>query len=324
MFTIQKQNDFLGYNSLFEYFNKQGDYMSKSQKFFLYFDKDKRETKKPNKVTKEDIQRLLKSDYDETLEGKEVSKEDYWEYYYEDTPYEWKNGKIEVKPLCDYLSSLVSGWFYRLLVEYQESYNFQIVKDEIGFEMCLQSGDRIRKPDLALIGPNSLQIQLEDIRYHGTCDVCIEFISDSTQSEVERDTKIKKEEYEEAGVKEYFIIDRKGEHTAFYRLEDKVYKNIGSADGIISSDVLKGFQFRIKDLYSQPDFKELVDDPVYRDFIYLDYQQSEERAQQAEKRTQQAEKRAQQAEKRIAEEKKRSDNELLKYKKMLEDLGVTM
>jgi len=178
--------------------------------------------------------------------------------------------------------------------------------------MPLNKGKQVRKPDIALICKNSQQIQGEDRRYHGIFDICIEFLSDSKASEVERDVVDKKKEYEEAGVKEYFIIDRKKVNTAFYRLENNAYKNIESPDGVIRSKVLEGFQFRIEHLYSQPNFKDLVDDPVYKDFVCLDYQEEKKRAKMAEKRAQMAEKRAQMAEKRAME-----------YKKMLEDIGIT-
>ena len=46
----------------------------------------------------------------------------------------------------------------------------------------------------------------------------MEFLSDSTQIEVRRDTEEKKREYALAGVKEYTILDPSGEHMRFYRL----------------------------------------------------------------------------------------------------------
>ena len=46
----------------------------------------------------------------------------------------------------------------------------------------------------------------------------MEFLSDSTQTEVLRDTEEKKRDYALAGVKEYTILDPSGEHMHFYCL----------------------------------------------------------------------------------------------------------
>ncbi len=50
----------------------------------------------------------------------------------------------------------------------------------------------------------------------GICDLCIEVLSDSAPGEIERDTPIKKVEYEFAGVQEYYILDASGEHIHFF------------------------------------------------------------------------------------------------------------
>lgn len=47
--------------------------------------------------------------------------------------------------------------------------------------------------------------------------LCVESLSDSTKDDVERDTVIKKFEYEFAGVQEYYILDPNNEHMHFYR-----------------------------------------------------------------------------------------------------------
>ena len=50
--------------------------------------------------------------------------------------------------------------------------------------------------------------------------MCIEFLIDFEPWEEERDTIQKKQEYEQAGVQGYFILDREGKKTAFYRLNE--------------------------------------------------------------------------------------------------------
>ena len=257
----------------FNYFNEITSLNRAHPKVYSF----KFEIEKSN-VTREDIEKLYRSDYDESFEGKEVTEDEYWEHFYYDTPYEWNCGRLEVKPLADYLSGLIHRWFVSLLSEFSKYVEkIQIVGNEMGFKMLLPQGIVIRKPDIGLICENSTQMGNLDRNYKSTFDVCVEFLSDSTKKVAERDIYEKKVEYETGGVKEYYIIDREGRHTYFFRLENGVYKDIKPVDGVIKSKALKGFQFRIEHLYSMPDLHDLIDDPVYKNFVCLKYQ--EERAE---------------------------------------------
>ncbi len=285
-------------------------------------------------------------------EGLEVSEAEYWEHYYnrDDFSYEWNNGVLEVKPMADYQSSEAYKWFLMLLEEYLK-YN-PIAKSiylDIGFRLSF-AGQKvsIRKPDLALIlESNTVDIAKTDSTFKGIYDVCIEFLSDSKKSEVERDTVTKKAEYGQSGVKEYYIIDRKGKETSFYYLSQRgQYLAIKSKDGVIKSTVLPGLQFRVIDLYRQPDLKSLIHDPVYQAYILLDYQKSltetkqakqqaekaEQQAKQAEKQAKQAEQQAKQAEqqaekaekqaKQAEQQAKQADLRAEKLAKKLLELGI--
>jgi len=252
----------------------------------------------------------IETDHDFALEGKHISEEEYWDQYYTDTPYEWNNGVLEVKPLSDFRSNLLRIWFEALLHEYRNIHKqFQEISCEIGFRMCLKKGNKVRKPDIGFVGPNSLQMEENDCSYKGIFDLCVEFLSDSRQSEVKRDTEQKFQEYEEAGVKEYFILDRNEKHTAFYRLYNGRYKALKPKDGIIQSEVLKDFQFRIAHLYSRPDLNDLIEDPVYQHYVKLD-----------KKKADHEKKRADEKQKLFEIERKRAE----RYRKKLLELGVDL
>lgn len=236
------------------------------------------------------------STYPEPVEGMPrsknglwVSEEEYWEKYYHDPDftYEWNNGILEEKPMADYLSFEMYRWFFLLLEEYLKAHPIaKLVGLDIGFRLALPEKTSIRRPDLALLlHSNPIAIEDEDCTYKGIYDLCIEFLSDSTPQEAKRDTVVKKSEYCQAGVQEYFILDRKGKETAFYRLNKRgQYSPIPQPEGVIRSEVLPGFQFRIEDLYRYPDIHEKINDSVYSSFILLDYQALEQRAETAEKR----------------------------------------
>ncbi len=279
----------------------------------LIYEKFMKTIKPPKPITKnpkpDNID--LKDNSDQPLEGLHsdeglhVSEEEYWEKYYHesDIAYEWNNGVLEVKPMADYKSSKVYRWFLFLLEEYIKANPIaKYVCLDIGFRLKLPNKTTIRKPDLALtLNSNSVALNNKDSTFKGIYDLCIEFLSDSKKSEIERDTKIKKSEYCRAGVKEYFIIDRETKHTAFYRLNQQgVYTPIPQPDRIIRSNILPGFQFYISDLYSQPDFHDRINDPVYSSFILLEFQEEQKQKEQEKQR-------ADSVEKMLEQEKQRAD-----------------
>ena len=148
---------------------------------------------------------------------------------------------------------------------------------EMGFRLELGKNEvSIRKPDLAVIlHSNPVEAKPLDRSFHGVCDLCIEFLSDSTPAEVERDTVHKKREYANAGVAEYYILDRLHKHTAFYCLnEQRVYERMKHQEpGVIHSRVLDRFAFRLEDLEKQVAFETLIEDPFYQPFLLKSFQQ---------------------------------------------------
>ena len=248
-------------------------------------------------------------------DGLYVSKETYWREYYDhaDLTYEWNNGRLEEKTASRYVTTKQYNWLKELLQIYLRVHEIgELVNLKMGFEFSLTSGERVRIPDLGVIlNDNPVPIKDNDNRYHGTFDLCIEAISDSTRLDAERDTIVKKKEYAEADVKEYYILDGTGFETAFYRLNQQgEYERIKpTSGGVIQSEVLPGFQFRIADLYRQPTPREMVTDKVYRGFIMLDYQAEKERADFAMQRAYEEKLRADEEKQRAEEQKRRADEE---------------
>jgi Uma2 family endonuclease len=232
---------------------------------------------------------------------KKISEAEYWEKYYNapDKTYEWNNGYLEEKAVSDVLTISIYKWFFGLLEHYLKTNPIaQSVVLEMGFR--LPSNNEVRRPDIGVVlNSNPIPLYPTDRSYHGTYDICIEVLSDSTTKIMERDTVIKKGEYAKAGVKEYYILDAQRERTQFFRLNKtrSAYKAIKpQKGGIIKSKVLPGFQFRIEDLFNKPSIEEMVDDKVYQHFVMPSYLR-EKQALQAEKQALQAEKQALQAEK---------------------------
>ena len=216
-----------------------------------------------------------------------VSEAEYWQVYYEhpDAQYEWNNGLLEEKPMPDFLSISLYQWFLRLLEEYLTVFPIGgIMALEMGFRLDLGDKVSVRKPDLAvLLHSNPVVPHPTDRSFHGVCDICIEFLSDSTPTEVERDTVHKKEEYAKAGVAEYYILDRFHQHTAFYALNKQgVYERMESKEpGVIHSRISDRFAFRLEDLEKQVAFEKLIDDPLYQPFLLKSLQQERQQKEDA-------------------------------------------
>ena len=242
-----------------------------------------------------------------------VSEAEYWQVYYEhpDAQYEWNNGLLEEKPMPDFLSISLYQWFLRLLEEYLTVFPIGgIMALEMGFRLDLGDKVSVRKPDLAvLLHSNPVVPHPTDRSFHGVCDICIEFLSDSTPTEVERDTVHKKEEYAKGGVPEYYILDRLGKHTCFYRLHEAgTYQRLDSAEeGLIQSTVLEHFAFRRQDLEAQTPFKTLMNDPLYQPYLLKSLQEERQQKEQALKREEQE--RQQKEQERQQKEQERQQKE---------------
>ena len=248
-----------------------------------------------------------------------VSEALYWEKYYDTTfgNYEWNNGQLEELPLSDYAKFRMYLWFLDLLRDYLYVHpQAKITGLEMGFRLALPGKVTIRKPDLGVVlDSNAVPLEDHDHTYHGIFDICLESISDSSKREINRDVIIKRDEYAAAGVQEYFLIDERGNETQFYRLVRRgLYAPLPRVNGIVRSQVLPGFQFRVADLYERPTAVQMVQDPVYNGYVSPLYraerlraEQERERAEQERERAEQAEARAEQAEAHAEQERQRAE-----------------
>ncbi len=217
--------------------------------------------------------------------GKRVTLEEYWEYYYEncDYNYEYNDGILEAKPMAKFADAKMYGWFFQLAQQYLTVHPIaKITTLEIGFKFHLPGKTQVRKPDLGIVrNDNPIPLHDEDRNYKGKYDMCIEFVSDSRHSEIYRDTKVKFKEFQHIKVDEYFLLSDDRMLISFHRLNKYgMYDEVKpDKHGAIRSEVLPGFQFRVRDLFARPSLIELANDPIYQGFILPEYQESEKRAE---------------------------------------------
>jgi Uma2 family endonuclease len=261
-----------------------------------------------------------------SADGLAVSEAEYWEKYYEvtDYHYEWNNGVLEEKPVSDYATFKVYKWLFLLIDAFLRSHPIgRLVALETAFRMEFADQEKatIRKPDFfVVLGDNPAPYGDAENSFGGIADLCVEAISDTSRKNVERDTKTKRGEYELAGVSEFYMLDASGRHMIFLRRNaaGKFAPIPPTPDGVIRSETLPGFQFRIDDLYRQPPLVELSEDEVYRGFVLPELTAARRSAEQERARAEQEYARAEQEREHALREQARAD----RYAAKLRALGI--
>jgi Uma2 family endonuclease len=134
---------------------------------------------------------------------------------------EWVNGEVIVYMPPLYRHQNIAAFLDRLLSAFIEFFDLGILIIA-PFEVKLWADGPSREPDLIFIAAENLKT-LTDKRFEGSPDLLIEIISPGSVTE---DRVHKFTEYEQAGVREYWVIDSRPhqQHADFYILgDDKIY-----------------------------------------------------------------------------------------------------
>lgn len=172
-----------------------------------------------------------------------MSYEAYLAWADEDVHAEWVNGEVIVQmPPSDAHQTLLN-FLNRLLAEYVEFEELGVVLIA-PFEMRLPAQKTARQPDILVIITDNLG-RLGRERLEGPADLVVEIVSPDS---VHRDRQEKYREYQDAGVREYWVIDARSgrERADFYRLDaEGQYELYATEDEEwVESQVLPGFQLR--------------------------------------------------------------------------------
>ena len=144
-----------------------------------------------------------------------VAHDEYMADYAADF-HEWVEGNvIKMAPVHEKHDAL-TYYLRNLLEHYLEQRPLGITR-AAPFTMQLATINRTREPDLQII-LNASRARLTPTGMQGPADICIEVVSPES---IERDHGEKFREYEQGGVREYWIIDPLHRDTRFYRLDDE-------------------------------------------------------------------------------------------------------
>ncbi|NJK79250.1 MAG: Uma2 family endonuclease [Chloroflexaceae bacterium] len=172
-----------------------------------------------------------------------MSYTEFLAYVDEDAHAEWVDGEALIFMPPKTRHQLLVNFFQRILAQYAELVGAGVVITA-PFEMKLRPDGNSREPDMLFVATEHLA-RLTDERLAGPADIVVEVVSPSS---VQRDYADKFLEYQQAGVREYWIIDpREGVQQVYgYTLAaEGHYQPIAAdAEGRSASTVLAGFWLR--------------------------------------------------------------------------------
>jgi Uma2 family endonuclease len=131
----------------------------------------------------------------------------------------------------------INSWYHAILRAYLRSRKIEgcLFGYRIAFRLNEKNGP---EPDVAYLLPEHCD-RIRKTYIDGPPDHAVEIVSPSS---VERDYEDKRNQYEQAGVAEYWIIDPLEERMTCYRLgKDSEYKDVRVREGKIHSHVIPGF-----------------------------------------------------------------------------------
>jgi Uma2 family endonuclease len=177
-----------------------------------------------------------------------VSEEEYLAKYAHDF-YEWENGElVKVSPVRKFHHDLAAYLFYFFRL-YFRLRPIGVVM-QAPFLMRVDDFDLKREPDLQII-LNDNPGEISETGMIGAADICIEIVLPES---TERDFVKKRDEYEQAGVKEYWLFDYLHEGGHFYRLNEQgVYiLQAAGSDSMYQTPLLPGFKLHVPTLWVEP------------------------------------------------------------------------
>jgi len=149
-------------------------------------------------------------------------------------------------------ANLLFMWLGGLLSLYVENFDLGEV---LGSRVALRLDDRNGpEPDILFVRKARLHLVRRG-HIAGPADLAVEIVSPDS---VQRDYLTKRQQYEQAGIEEYWIIDEMMKKVVLLRLgPNGKYREVRPSKGALHSRVLPGFWLRPEWLWQQPRPKKL-------------------------------------------------------------------
>ena len=162
---------------------------------------------------------------------------------------EWVDGEVVPMAAVSDEHSLVTGFCLNLLQNYVATHRLGEVRFD-PFQM--KTGPKLpgRAPDVLFVANKHLG-RLRKLYLDGPADLVIEVTSPNSRG---LDRGVKYVEYEQGGVREYWLIDPERKQAEFYRLgRGGIYRLVPIGDdGVFRSSVVKGLWLKTAWLWQRP------------------------------------------------------------------------
>lgn len=161
---------------------------------------------------------------------------------------EWVDGEVIVPSPASVSHQQILGFLAASLRLFAEQNKLGQVLTT--FQMRLRMRPSGREPDAIFIARDRLD-KLQNAYLDGPADMAIEIISPGSHA---RDGGAKYYEYEQAGVREYWLIDPARKQAEFYRLgSNRIYSAVTLGDdGIFHSRMIEGLWLKVDWLWQDP------------------------------------------------------------------------
>ncbi|MFO0919471.1 MAG: Uma2 family endonuclease [Planctomycetaceae bacterium] len=176
-----------------------------------------------------------------------MTEEEFGNWHDEFLRGEWVDGEVELMAPANTEHSEIQNLLLWLIQGFTSHHN---LGKAWGPELTvkLPSLRRRRVPDLLFVSQDRQEI-IRPTYVDGAPDLIMEVVSPDS---VRRDWRTKYQEYEQAGVLEYWIIDPGSRVVEAYVLTDGAYQLLPEAEGRIASQVVSGFFLKPAWLWQSP------------------------------------------------------------------------
>jgi Uma2 family endonuclease len=144
-------------------------------------------------------------------------------------------------------SNVLHTWLTRLLTDFVEEHDLgEVYAFRVAFRLDETNGP---EPDLAFVRKDRLDL-VDNGFVDGPPDLALEIVSGDS---VDRDYKQKRQQYQDARVPEYWIVDELEEKLTLLRLgSNGKYREMKLRKGALHSEVLPGFHLEPEWLWQEP------------------------------------------------------------------------
>ena len=178
-----------------------------------------------------------------------MSEQEFLAWVDEDTHAEWADGKVIFMAAENIIHIELKYWLVWLLKTFisRKQMGGRVIGSE--FLIRLSAQGRLRTPDIFYVA-SARESLIQRTYLDGAPDLAVEIVSPESQS---RDRRDKYNDYEKAGVREYWIVDPLSQTVEAYTLgQSSTYEPIAAVDGHVASVLLPGFYLKAQWLWREP------------------------------------------------------------------------